>query len=124
MTSFTPWLAAPAVGMAGFNGCPRCYQTKLQLAVSHLVTSPHASELLEHYAEENLLVVTYSLFLRFFASCVLFGDDLTPQHMIGLNQLASFNIGISIFEYHPTKLQDGIDRSGWHLNTWMDSAHL
>jgi 2,3-bisphosphoglycerate-dependent phosphoglycerate mutase len=75
-------------------------------------------QLIEARPEENILVVTHGVFLRFIIWTMLVGKKFTPEiYYNSPGWLKTGNTGITICEKVP-------DDPRWRLITWNDYAHL
>src|SRR3989344_330925 len=75
---------------------------------------------LETHTQDNILIVTHSMFLRALAARVLFGSAVSGHEIAHcMRVLKMANTGISIFRYDSN---DSL--SDWRLVVWNDHAHL
>lgn len=77
-------------------------------------------KVLETRTEENILIASHDVFLHMFASCVLFGEQLThTEFSLLYERLKATNTGITIFNFNPKQ-----PLNSWKLITWNDSTHI
>lgn len=75
-----------------------------------------AIKFLEKHSEEELAVVTHSVFIRTMLGILTFQDKFSPAMLHSMGEhLKINNTGITVFEY-----KDNV----WRLITWNDHAHL
>ena len=74
--------------------------------------------------DERILCVSHWGFLHFFLGATVFRDDFAPQHLPALYRISHMNTGITIFHHREEWPIEGLDFSGWSLQTWNDQAHL
>lgn len=74
---------------------------------------------LENHPSDNILVVTYGVFLRVLATYSIFGEGTTEREFKGiLSSFTSSNTGLTVLKY------DSAQERPWSLLTWNDHAHL
>lgn len=73
-------------------------------------------KMLENRSEENIALVSHSIFMRVLIGVMTFGEKMTPQMLRDLgNHFKINNTGITVIEYNDNE---------WKLITWNDHAHL
>jgi broad specificity phosphatase PhoE len=73
-------------------------------------------KMLEARSEENIALVSHSIFMRVLIGVMTFGKNMTPQMLRDLgNHFKINNTGITVLKYENDK---------WDLLTWNDHAHL
>ncbi len=78
-------------------------------------------KLIESQQEENILVVTHGIFLRFLGAYVMFGEKLTSHEYWEIFvTLWMNNTGVTVFEQSTF----GNEKPRWHIITWNDYSHL
>lgn len=76
-------------------------------------------EVLAQKEENEILVVTHGLFIRYLLAIAVFGPEVTPEvteHIVRSFHME--NTGLSVFGYDETK------KHPWWLWVWNDHAHL
>lgn len=77
-------------------------------------------DFLQNRTEDNILVVTHGVFMRFLIAYATLGDDLTAESCNNFFRVFNAtNTGLSVFGFDEKR----IDR-GWFLHTWNDFSHL
>lgn len=73
-------------------------------------------KMLENRSEENIALVSHSIFMRVLIGVMTFGETMNPEMLRNLGDHFKINnTGITVLEY---------DGSVWKLITWNDHAHL
>ncbi len=74
-------------------------------------------EFLEARKEQEILVVTHSVFLRMIIACMAFGKEVSPDSFLRIEEFfKTRNTGITICEMK--------NPGEWRLYAWNDHAHL
>lgn len=80
-----------------------------------------AIESLRAHPKDRLCVVTHGIFMRALFLAFLMGDAFTGEEFRRMWRVGTSNTGVSYVSWVTGK---GDWDTGWHINSWNDSAHL